>query len=251
MSLPLQAALWGLLGGGALVLGAATGYAAPIPRRWVSAIMAFGSGVLISALAFELMAEAHEIGGLAATASGFMAGAIIYTLANLALERYGAAHRKRSGDQQAAEADHPGSGSAIAIGSLLDGIPESIAIGLSLLQGGSTSLVMVAAVFLSNIPEGLASAAGMKRAGRSPRYVFSLWLLIALCCSLSAGIGAIAFADASDASIALIMSIAAGAILAMLIDTMVPEAVADTHEAAGAIAALGFLVAFAPSHGGA
>ena len=102
MSLPLQAALWGLLGGGALVLGAAAGYAAPIPRRWVSAIMAFGSGVLISALAFELMAEAHETGGLAATASSFMAGAIVYTVANLALERYGAAHRKRSGDQQAA-----------------------------------------------------------------------------------------------------------------------------------------------------
>src|SRR5919199_5807603 len=119
----LQAGFWGLVAGSALVLGAAAGYLARVPQRLIAAIMAFGGGVLISALAFDLMDEAYQRGGFDSTAIGFLGGAAIYTAANWYLSRRGAKHRKRSGDQQPSESDDSGSGLAIAIGALLDGIP--------------------------------------------------------------------------------------------------------------------------------
>src|SRR4051812_44125786 len=166
----LQASLWGLLAGGALVLGAAIAWFVRVPQRLIAGVMAFGAGVLISALAFELMDEAYRKGGFDSTAIGFVGGAVVYTLANWLLARQGAKHRKRS-QQQPSEAQDSGSGMAIAVGALLDGIPESIVIGLSMLHGGAVSIVAVAAIFLSNIPEGLSSAAGMRRSGRSALYV--------------------------------------------------------------------------------
>ena len=166
----------------------------------------------------------------------------------MALARFGARHRKRSGEQQPSEDDHEGSGAALAVGALLDGIPESIAIGLSLLAGGGVSLVTVAAIFLSNIPEGLSSAAGMKKAGRSAAYIFGVWGAIAVVSGLAAVAGVVFFKGASPAVTAGTTAVAAGAILAMLADTMVPEATAGTHNATGLIVALGFLAAVALDH---
>ena len=128
MSLPLwlTAGLWGLLAGSALLIGAAGGYAVNVSQRMVAAIMAFGSGVLISALCFDLMDEAYRRGGFDSTAIGFLLGAAVYTGANMYLSRRGAKHRKRSGGQQPSESQQDGSGLAIAVGALLDGIPESM-----------------------------------------------------------------------------------------------------------------------------
>lgn len=238
------AGLWGLLAGSALLLGAVTGYFAAVPPRAIAAIMAFGSGVLISALSFELMDEAYRTGGFDSTAAGFLAGAVVYTIANCALEKRGAKHRKRSGGQQPSEQDHSGSGMAIAVGSLLDGIPESIVIGLSLLKGGAVSWVAVIAIFLSNVPEGLSSAAGMKRAGRSMAYVFGVWGGITLISGIAALIGFVVFQQVSAEVVAATTAIAAGAILAMLVDTMIPEAFDVAHTLAGLITVTGFLAAF-------
>src|SRR6476661_4286080 len=124
----MQAGFWGLVAGAALLIGAAAGYFLKVPQRLIAAIMAFGSGVLISALSFELVDEAYRQGGFNATALGFLGGAAVYTAANWYLNHRGAKHRKRSGGQQASEAEDSGSGLAIAVGALLDGIPESIVI---------------------------------------------------------------------------------------------------------------------------
>ncbi|WP_342658573.1 ZIP family zinc transporter [Sphingomonas sp. NY01] len=242
----VTAGLWGLVGGSALILGAAIPYLVTLPQRMIAAIMAIGSGVLISAVAFDLMDEAYAQGGFDSTAAGFVGGAAVYTLANIIVSRQGARHRKRSGSNPQERQPDAGanSGLAIAIGALLDGIPESVVIGTSLLSGGGVSAVMVAAVFLSNVPEGLASAAGMKRSGRSPTYVFGVWIGIALASGLAAMIGNAALAGAAPDILAAVTAVAAGAILAMLVDTMIPEATESTHDYSGMIAVVGFLAAF-------
>lgn len=248
MPLSIQSFFWGLVAGSALVLGAGIGYFFDLPRRLIAAIMAFGSGVLISALSLELMEKAFEQGGFNATALGFLIGAITYTLANWVLSHRGAKHRKHSGDKQKSEADQSGSGTSIALGALLDGIPESIVIGLSLIAGEAVSIVAVCAIFLSNLPEGLSSAAGMKQAGRSARYIFSVWIGIAVICGVASLLGYTAFRHCSGEVVAATTAIAAGAILAMLVDTMVPEAYEAEHEFNGLITVFGFLAAFFLSH---
>lgn len=246
----LEAVGWGSVGGGALVLGALVAWFVSVPQRVVAWIMAFGAGVLISALAFGLMDEAEATGGLAPASIGFLAGAIAYVAMNAALARRGARHRKRSGDQQSSDQEHGGSGTAIAVGALLDGVPESVVLGLSLLGGGGVGVGLLAAIFISNVPEGLSSASGMKTAGRPARYVFGVWGGIAAASGLAAGAGYLLLDGASPSVVAAITAVAAGAILAMLADTMIPEAFEEANLVSGLVTALGFLAAFAIDRGG-
>ncbi|WP_249998624.1 ZIP family metal transporter [Actinoplanes sp. M2I2] len=243
----LQAGGWGLLAGSALLVGAALGYLARIPGKAIASVMAFGAGVLLSAVAFELFAEADAQAGLWPTALGAVAGAALYTGCNVLLARRGARHRKRSGDQQPSESEQQGSGLALALGALLDGVPESIVIGTSLLGGGTVSVVTVAAVFLSNVPEGLASAAGMRHAGRSKAYVFGLWTGIAVLSGIASWAGYALLGGVPAAVLAGITALAGGAILAMVADTMIPEAFENAHLLIGLITVAGFLTAFALS----
>lgn len=246
MPLALQAGLWGLASGSALLIGALLGWFLPMPRRVIASIMAFGAGVLISALSFDLMDEAWSRGGLWPVAAGFFGGALLFTICNHLLGVWGAQHRKRS-DPDMRELNmkrNENNGAALAMGALIDGIPESIVIGVSLLEGGAVGLVAVIAVFLSNLPEGLASAAGMKIEGKSAAFVFLLWGTIALITGVAAMAGYLAFDGVDPGAVAAVEAVAAGAILAMIIDTMVPEAFEDTMDYTGLIAVTGFLAAF-------
>ena len=254
MPLALQAGLWGLLSGSALLIGALAGWFAPLSRRTIAMIMGFGAGVLISALSFELMDEAwhrvHDAGsGFAPVAAGFLGGAALFTACNVVLGLWGARHRKRSTPEHRARdtGRNANNGGALALGALLDGIPESIVIGVSLLEGGRIGLVAVIAVFLSNLPEGLSSAAGMKAEGRKAGFVFLLWAGVTLVAGLAAWLGYVAFAGLPPGAIAAVQAVAAGAILAMIVDTMVPEAFEGTRDFAGLVAVAGFLTAFALS----
>lgn len=244
MPMWLIALIWGTIGGTALVLGCAVSWKWTIPSKIVSSVMAFGAGVLISALAFDLVDEAVRGGGLWPTVAGFLGGALVYVGANAMLARAGAKHRKRSGNRQPSEEQKSGSGTAIAIGALLDGIPESVVLGAGIATAGAVNPAIIAAVFISNVPEGLSSAAGMKKAGRSARYVFGVWGGIAILSGIGALIGYAALQGAPVELVAAITAVAAGAILAMLADTMIPEAFEDHHILTGLIAAVGFLSAF-------
>jgi zinc transporter, ZIP family len=241
-----SAGLWGLLGASSLVLGAAFAYLLNTPRAVTAGIMSFGCGVLISAVAYDLLEDGFQEGGIWPIVAGAIAGSIAYAVSDWLVSRHGAQHRKRSGDQQPKESE--GGGLAIAIGSLLDGIPESVVLGVGLLAGKGISIAMLAAIFLSNFPEGLSSAAGMKRAGRSKRYVFGLWSIIVLASAASSLAGAALLGGAAPQVLATVDAVAAGALLTMVVNTMIPEAVEGDHKAAGLLAVAGLLVAFSLSN---
>ncbi len=235
----LQAGFWGLVAGFALLVGAVVGLTVPIGQRTIGLVMGFGAGVLISALAFELTEEAFRLAGFDAVAVGLALGAVAFFLADLAVDRRGGGGRKRSSGEQ-----EGGSAKAIAAGALLDGVPESIAIGISLVGGGTVGLAVVAAVFLSNVPESLSAAVGLRKAGHSVGYVLGLWGGVMLVSGLAAAVGCGLLGGVGEDPIATIQAFAAGAILTMLADTMMPESFEHGGPAAGLVTVLGFALAF-------
>jgi len=235
----LEAGFWGFVGGFALLIGAIVGLKAHTGQRTIGLVMAFGAGVLISALAFELTEESFKRGGALSVTLGLAAGGILFFAGDWVLDHRGGNHRKRSGGQQ-----EGGSGSAIVLGALMDGIPESVAIGVSLLGGGGVGVATVAAVFLSNVPESLSAATGLKKAGHSAGWVMGLWTAVAVVSALAAAVGYGVLGDASPSVIAFIQAFAAGAILTMLADTMMPESFEHGGSIVGLVTLLGFALAF-------
>jgi ZIP family zinc transporter len=235
----LEAGFWGLVAGAALLVGAGVGLWKETSQRVIGLIMAFGAGVLISALAFDLTEEAYEQGGVGWVAGGLASGAISFFIGDWFVDTRGGLHRKRSSGQQ-----RHGSGNAIVLGTLMDGIPESVAIGVSLVSGKGVAAPVVAAVFMSNIPESLSAAKGLRAAGHSTKGILRLWTAVALASAVAAALGYAVLGDASGGVLAGIQAFAAGAILTMLADTMMPEAFEHGGSEAGLVTVLGFALAF-------
>ena len=239
----VEAAFWGFVGGFALLVGAVLGLIWRTPPRVVGGVMAFGAGVLISAVAFELVEEGFENSGALPVLLGLVAGALTFYAGDWILDHRGARDRKRSGGQQAG-----GAAGAIVLGAMLDGIPESAAIGVSLLGGGGIGVAVVAAVFLSNVPESLSAAVGLRKAGHSARWILGLWLAVAVISAGAAAAGYGLLGGASPATIAVVQAFAAGAILTMLADTMMPESFENAGSTVGLVTSAGFISAFLLSH---
>jgi zinc transporter, ZIP family len=237
----LEAGLWGLVAGSSLLIGAVAGLLLQLPRHLIAAIMSFGAGVLVSAVAFDLTAEAYEVGGADSVAGGLAAGAVAFFAGDWYIDRMGGAARKSSGIEQA-----DGTSEAIAFGAALDAVPESAAIGLSVLAAGTVEPALVGAVFLSNVPEALSSTAGSMNAGHDRRRVIGRWAAIVLLSGVSAALGYVLLDGASEDLIAFTQAFAGGAVLCMLADTMFPEAYRayDQLPQAGLMTVLGFAVAF-------
>jgi ZIP family zinc transporter len=233
----LEAVFWGFIASGALLIGAVIGIWADISRRIVALVMGFGAGALISAVAFDLTAEAFELGGTAPTALGLAGGGLTFFLGDLLLER--AAARSGANSRKTG-----GAGLAIVLGALLDGLPESIVLGASLLGGTGVSASFLAAVFASNLPEGLAGARDLRDSGRRPAWILGLWLAVVIASSVAAGLGFSLLGDMAPEPAAMIQAFAAGAILAMLADSMFPEAFEHGGIGVGLATVIGFAFAF-------
>ncbi|MDO8698066.1 MAG: hypothetical protein Q7J74_13250 [Pseudomonas sp.] len=238
----LQAGLWAWLAASTLLVGALIGFYWRLPRKVVATVMAYGSGVLISALCFEQIPEAQRLGGLWPTLGGLLCGGVVFVAANEWLEYQERKHRSKLSVKA------PVVGLLIAAGAFLDGIPESLGLGLGLLGGGNVSLVMMVAILLANFPEGLASAAGLKAEGHSAAYVFTVWGVIVLLSGVAAMLGPLLMADLSPLWLSFALGFSAGAVLCMLVDTLIPEAFAQTHAFTGLITLAGFMTAFTVSN---
>jgi ZIP family zinc transporter len=235
----LEAAAWGLVGGSSLLIGAVIGTWVDTPSRIIGLVLGFGAGTLVSALTFELTDEAYALGGADAVALGLALGALAFFVGDSLIDRRGGSRRMSHMGEQS-----EGSPLALLLGAVLDGIPESAVIGITLLSGEGIGVPVVAAVFLSNLPEGLTSATGLRRAGRPPGQVLAAWTIVTVVCAASAAIGYGVLDGASGNAIGLIDAFAAGAVLTMLSDVMFPEALQNGGKAAGLVTTLGFAVAF-------
>lgn len=231
-----NAAMWGGISGSAVLLGALGAIFLPIKKKWIGYIMAFGTGVLIGAAAYELVGDSLDKGGITATSIGFLMGAVVFTLFDYIVSKRGASQRKRSGQKAAADG-----GIAIFIGTIMDAIPESIMIGASLLEKQSVSFLLVVAIFISNIPEGLSSTVGLKNSGYSKGKIFFMWIMVLAISTFASWSGYFFLDGASDAIMAAIAAFAGGGIIAMIASTMMPEAYEDSGPVTGLITALGLL----------
>ncbi len=240
----LQAFFWGLFAGGSLLFGAAIGYYVPLGKKTPPLIMAFGSGALLSSISFELMPEAFHHGGMLSTSVGFLAGGVIYTLLDYFLSQKGASQRKRSTEIQKSEAEQVGSGMALAAGALIDGIPEAIVLGIGLVGSQKINTVTLVAILISNVPEALSSTLGMKKNNRSFTFIFSLWFIITLISGFFSFAGYAFFNSLSPVVVSTITALAAGCMLTMVADTMIPEAYAEVNSRAGLAILAGFLITF-------
>ena len=235
----LEATFWGLVTAGSLWVGAALAAYARLSQRLIGLAMAFGAGALIAAVAYELVIDAFET-DLVQASIGFACGALVFYVGDTLVDRMGGEGRK----SMTGEAQLAGSASAIVLGTVLDGIPESFVLGASLLQEGVVPTAVVVGVFVSNVPEALSGSAGLLEAGWSRLRVFRMWSYVVVASVAATVLGYALLDEMGSSGGAFVTAFAAGALLVMLADTLMPEAFQLGGREAGLVTALGFAVGF-------
>ena len=232
----IEAFLWSALGASALLVGALLAYTTNLSAKVIAVIMALGAGLLIGSVAFELIDEALVTAEVAQVGLYTLIGAAVFTLGNRYLDRQGGGDRK---DAEGAQAS--GAPLAIVFGSVLDGVPESFVLGLTVLQG-QVSVALLVGIMLSNFPEGLSSSSGLRKSGWTRNRVVKMWVLVMVVAAVSGALGYAVLDPASGRTGAFAQGFAAGALLAMVTDTMLPEAYEEERTSTGALVAIGFAI---------
>ncbi len=251
-----QAWLFGLVASSPLVLGAVCGIRLRLPEWVLAGMLSFAAGALITAVAYGLFEDSYEQGGLWRAGLGMLVGAAVFTALSAMLDRWAEAdgadeEGSAKLDKDAATTERPptaasahgAAGLALLAAVTLDGVPENVALGVSLSEG-SGGLALLAAIFASNLPEAFVGSASMREQGRSTRFIIGTWSIAAVLLMLAVVVGAGPLAAASAETISLPLAFAAGAVLASLADTLMPEA----YEQGGPLVALsttaGFVLSF-------
>jgi zinc transporter, ZIP family len=229
---------WGALAASSLVVGALLAFARHWPHQQLGYVLAFGAGALISAVSYELVQEGIDVGGGGSVAIGLAAGAFAYYFADGAVGRRFSAGRGMPGRMQGSAP-----GPALALGAFLDGIPEQLVLGITVASGQGVGIGLLVAIYVSNLPESIGSSSEMERTGTEHRTILRLWIAVAAVCVLSTMIGYAIADSASDELRAGISGFAAGALLVLLIDSLIPEATRQAGRTAGLVTTLGFAVA--------
>jgi ZIP family zinc transporter len=240
--------VWGLVASSSLVIGAVVAFLFKIPIRVVGLIMGFGAGVLISAVAFDLIEEAlAESTGRGYIAAGIFLGCLVFFVGDRLIDGLGGAERKDPEGVEPTEGTGSGGGGSslsIVLGTVLDGIPESLVIGLTIFKGGAVGFAYLIAVFISNLPESISASSGLLASGWTKSKVLGMWIGIALISAVASVLGYTLFQDASPDVLAFVLAFAGGAILTMLANTMMPEAFEHGGKLVGIAVTLGFAIAF-------
>ena len=253
--------LFGAVASSALVIGAALGVRFKLPKRLLAILLSFAAGALITALTFELFEDAYERGGIWRAAIGLLVGALVFTVLSALLDRWAqAGSRSKPADEiegsvkldtDAAAADAPTSaasvrgaaGLALLAAVTLDGVPENLALGVSIGEG-TGGVALLAAIFVSNLPEALVGAASMREQGRKPGWIIALWSACAVLLTVAVVIGAGPLSTTDPELVSLPLAFAAGAVIASLADTLMPEAFEHGGPAVAMSTAAGFVLAF-------
>jgi ZIP family zinc transporter len=236
----VEAFVWGLFAASSLLIGALVALGRPPRRRTLGLIMAFGAGVLLSAVAYELIAEATEVGGSTlSVVLGVFAGAAAFTFGDILIGRF---QRRRAGN--AMPNAEQGAGLSILLGALLDGVPETAVLGLTLLQTNEIGVAMLAAVFISNIPEGIAATTTLIEGGWKRRVVLEIWGAVVLACGIAAAAGYVLLDGVSTDGISFVFAFSGGAVLTMLATSMMPEAYEHAGRPVGISTVVGFILAY-------
>lgn len=236
-----QVIFYAALSGLALVIGAFFATQFKFSKKTLAGAMAFGSGALICALTFGLMEEAFQKGGFDAIIIGFILGGLAFIAGDYLIHLYGGRRHKK---HRYVQSEKESTGWAITLGAVLDGIPESIALGVALFSNQNLGLLMLAAIFLSNVPEGLASVTSLKSARFSDGKIYGLWLTVAIAMTITAILSFIFLNNIDPNTLGILEAFAAGAMLAMLADTMMPEAYDEGGFGVGILTVFGFLTTF-------